>query len=302
MGGRKKLTTDEFVLRAKLLHNENYLYNKTNYINKRTKVIITCKKHGDFEQLPQNHINGSGCPKCGTQKNIVSQKLTKNEFINKANSVHNNIYDYSLVDYVNNVTKIKIICKKHGVFKQTPTIHFKGSGCPKCAGKNVSNLEFIQKAIAVHGNKYNYSQTKYVSARNKIKIGCEKHGQFFQRAFDHLAGHGCPKCKESFGERKIREYLEINKIMFEKEKKFDKCRNKNHLLFDFYLPEKNILIEYDGEQHFKPINFFGGKHTHKKVLINDNIKNEFAKQNNIKLLRIPFTELEKIDAVMDGIL
>src|SRR5690606_32664780 len=109
-------------------------------------------------------------------------------------SYHNNRYDYSLSQYLNKRTKIKIICKKHGEFEQLPLHHIKGSGCPKCAGKNKTTSIFIDEAKSIHGDRYDYSLTKYTSRDKKVKIICNKHGVFEQIAYDHLFGYNCPKC------------------------------------------------------------------------------------------------------------
>ena len=150
----KKLTNEEFISKANQKHNGKYDYSKTIYKNKRTNVIITCPIHGDFEQNPEVHLRGSGCPKCG--KSISSNKRLKSKetIIEELKKAHGDKYDYSLVDYKGTDTKVKIICPVHGVFLQTPYDHKKGSGCPVCNNRNKTTEDFIKKAIAVHGNQY----------------------------------------------------------------------------------------------------------------------------------------------------
>ena len=133
-----KSTTEEFIERAKEVHNDKYDYSKVNYENCRTKVCITCTEHGEFWQLPYVHLQGHGCPKCKTQMFSNKYRLTLCEFIEKANKKHNNFFDYSKVQYVNAYTKVCIICPKHGEFWQTPCNHLNGDGCPEC---NKSKLE-----------------------------------------------------------------------------------------------------------------------------------------------------------------
>ena len=116
------------------------------------------------------------------------------EFIDKSNIIHNNRYDYSLVEYVNNTTKINIKCKKHGIFLQKPKKHLIGQGCPLCGINKLTNEEFIEKVKLIHGDKYDYSSTNYVDSTTKINITCIKHGIFNQIPHSHLAGNGCPKC------------------------------------------------------------------------------------------------------------
>jgi very-short-patch-repair endonuclease len=160
--------------------------------------------------------------------------------------------------------------------------------------------EFIEKARKVHGNKYDYSKVEYKNTRTKVCIICPEHGEFWQRPDHHLnLKHGCPKCNESQGEKSVVYFLLENNILFERQKRFDECRNKNPLPFDFYLPEHNILIEYDGEQHYRSIDTFGGKKRFQYLKNNDAIKNDFCKSNNMKLLRIPYWEINNISEIFE---
>ena len=130
----KKLETEDFIGKAKCLLGDNYDFTKTTYINSHIKVIITCKKHGDFLVLPCNVLEHScGCPICSGDKISKSKSLSKEEFEQRAKKIHNNKYCYVFSNYINNKTKIKIICPIHGVFEQLPMNHLKGSGCPKCS-------------------------------------------------------------------------------------------------------------------------------------------------------------------------
>lgn len=222
----------------------------------------------------------------------MSKKLTKQEFSDRANNIHRNKYDYSLVDYKNNKTKVKIICKEHGEFQQFPNNHLKGYGCEKCYhNKLMSNTDdFIEESKEIHGDLYVYSATTYSGCYEKVVITCRKHGDFEQRADSHKQGRGCPICNNSKGERDIRIFLEEHNINYETQKKFENCKNIFALPFDFYLTDYNVCIEYDGEQHFRPMGFSGGKSGFERVRVNDKIKNNFCNENEIKLIRIKFTE------------
>jgi very-short-patch-repair endonuclease len=291
----KKLTTIEFIKKAKNIHENKYDYSLITYINNHTKIKIVCSKHGMFEQRPIEHLNGCGCPKC------ANKNITTKEFIEKAKLIHNNKYNYSLVKYVKSCIKVKIICEEHGVFEQKPNNHLNNQGCPKCANKyKPATKEFIQNAIKIHNNKYDYSLVDYINNNTKINIICEKHGIFKQTPNSHLNGRGCSKCKQSNGERIISKFLNDNNIEYIKEKTFINCKNKKYLPFDFYLFKKNILIEYDGEQHFRMIKHFNGMNGFHMRQKNDNIKTEFAKNNNIRLLRIAYNEKieEKLIAIL----
>lgn len=198
-----KVTTEDFRQKAQKIHGDTYDYSLVEYNFNRIKVKIICKEHGVFQQTPEQHLSGKGCIKCGYKKSSEKRLGTENDFLTKAMNVHNNIYDYSLVDYENSTTEIKIICKEHGVFEQRPASHLQGHGCPNCA-KNLKSLkatytkeQFIEKAKNIHKNTYNYSKAEYKNAHTKIKICCKIHGVFEQKPYAHLQGQGCAKCVDS---------------------------------------------------------------------------------------------------------
>ena len=129
----RKITKEEFIQRVSTIHNNKYLYDKVNYVNTSTKVIITCPIHGDFEQTPNKHLQGQGCQKCYRERQKLIPLSNTQEFIEKARLVHGDKYDYSKVEYKTAKTKIIIICKEHGEFEQRPVVHLLGCGCPKCS-------------------------------------------------------------------------------------------------------------------------------------------------------------------------
>jgi hypothetical protein len=189
-----KLTTEEFVQKAREVHGDKYNYSKVEYKNSTTtKVCIICPTHGDFYQLPNSHLRGAGCPRCGG--NI---KLTKEEIVKRAKEVHGDKYDYSKVVYKNSITKVCIICPIHGEFYKKAASHLLGSGCPECSGlKKLTTEKFIEKAKKVHGDKYDYSKVDYKnSTTTKVCIICriDGHGKFYQLPNSHLRGQGCPNC------------------------------------------------------------------------------------------------------------
>jgi len=280
----KKLSLKEFIQKAKQIHGNKYDYSLVDYKNNKTKIKIICPEHGIFEQTPNNHISKKyKCPKCKT--------LSTKEFINRAKQVHNNKYDYSLTDYKNKRTKVKIICPEHGIFEQLAEYHLSGSGCKKCSYIfGYTTKKFIDKAEQIHNNKYDYSLTNYINSRMKIKIICPKHGIFEQVAKDHLSGNGCPICNESKGEKAVAKYLDENNIQYIKQKRFNDCKNVKPLPFDFYIPKHNILIEYNGIQHYEAIEFFDDVKGLKYRQLNDTIKINYCVSNNIKLIIIKFNE------------
>ena len=204
---KKTIDAEEFISVSKGSHKFLYDYSKSVYINSRTPVVITCPEHGDFEQLPLEHMKGRDCPLCSNGKSSAQN------FIYKADCVHGKKYDYSLTEYVNSITKVKIICKKHGAFEQQPRHHLNGSGCKKCVKKkksetssasfacldldklSIESAAFVRKARAVHGDVYDYSLIAFVDSRTPVIIVCSKHGNFEQKPFYHLLGTGCKWCK-----------------------------------------------------------------------------------------------------------
>ena len=272
---------ENFIEKAKLIHGEKYNYDKVEYTNNRKKVCITCPEHGDFWQSPDKHLQGRGCPKC-CRKN---RKYTLEEFIKKANEIHKGKYDYSKVNYIDNKTRICIICPEHGEFWQTPTAHLSGSGCKYCKkGKVFNTDDFIQKAREVHGNKYDYTNVIYKTAYSPVRIICPEHGEFLQKPVNHLnKGEGCPECGKKFrkGEKALYAFLK------EKYQGVELIRSfwKHGKEYDIYFPDYKIAIEFQGEQHFIPVDFGGyGKEVAEKNFIDnqrrDIEKYEMAKQEN----------------------
>jgi len=290
---KRKWTTEMFIEKSKKIHDNKYDYSLVEYINSKTKIKIICLDHGIFEQTPNIHLSDSGCFKCAL---IHDKNILKYKFIEKANKVHNNKYDYSLIEYKNNKIKEKIICPIHGQFEQRPDSHLNGNGCSKCAILSLQKklrLDkdlIIEKANKIHQNKYNYSKINYKNLIDLVSIICPIHGEFKQTLKNHLNGHGCPICKNSKGELEIRKILIEKNISFKQQYKFKDCKDKLVLPFDFYLLDYNLCIEYDGRQHFEAVDYFGGEKNLKIQQKHDQIKNIYCNENNINLLRIKYNE------------
>ena len=184
----KKLTTEEFIIKSRKVHGDKYDYSKVEYINGRTKVIIICPIHGEFEQRPKLHLKDNGCAKC-----VGKFRYDTISYIEKAKEVHCNKYNYSKVKYDNSRTKVSVICPEHGEFQQTPSSHLSGHGCPEC-NKYKPTKKFISKAREVHGNKYDYSKVEYGGKDKKITIICPVHGEFKLLPKSHFNGNGCNTC------------------------------------------------------------------------------------------------------------
>jgi hypothetical protein len=293
----KRLTTEEFIKRSIDKHGDRYDYSISVYKNNDTKIEYICKIHGIVEQDPSSHMNGNGCHKC-----FNKGKSNTENFINKSKKIHGNKYTYDNVVYIGAKSKVMITCPIHGDFPQKPNDHLCGYGCIKCSGRYSKKDEFVQNANKVHNNKYEYSLVEYKNNKTRVEIICPIHGVFRQRPDNHIHGYGCHYCNESLGEKKIRIFLTENNINYEYQKTFEGCKNINSLLFDFYLPDYNICIEFDGEQHYTPIDFFGGRKAlyYRKKL--DDIKIKYCQNNKIKLLKIKYYDFYNIDTILKNLL
>ena len=224
-----------------------------------------------------------------TFESFSRKKSNTEDFIKKSKLKHGDFYDYSISDYKGVQLPIDIICPIHGSFSQQPNSHLNGGGCNKCGrNKTISKQttkpsEFIKKCIEINGDRYDYSSVKLVNQVTPIEIICRKHGSFFQKP---VRGHGCPMCYESYGERVVSTFLEVNNIKYIRNHTYKDCINIKVLRFDFYLIEYNICIEFDGIQHHEPRELFGGIKEFEKTKKRDKIKDEYCKNNNIQLIRI----------------
>ena len=196
----QKKSKEQFILDAKQIHGDKYDYSKVDYINCNTKILITCEFHEDFLQTPDSHLSGNGCKKCGVKLSQSSRTKTTEQFLIDAKQIHGDKYDYSKVNYINDSTKIEIICKIHGSYIQVPSDHIQKRGCKKCGIilRSISNTksqeEFINQVKQIHGYKYDYSKVNYINDDKKVEILCKIHGLFIQAPNSHIQGKGCKKC------------------------------------------------------------------------------------------------------------
>lgn len=301
----------DFVLKAKKVHGNKYDYLKSEYVDSRTKVCIICPIHGEFFMRPNSHINGQGCQKCGRNETVKSRILTTTVFIERARKIHGDKYDYSKSVYKNSHDKVCIFCHKrdkhgieHGEFWQEPCNHLNGQKCPKCYGKLRKTTEqFIGEANETHGSKYDYSKVEYKDEHTKVCIICPDHGEFWQTPNKHLIGCGCPKCKQSHLERDVMNILNEMSIEIEYQKRYSWLGRQS---LDFYLPDYNIAIECQGEQHFRPVNFGGVCENElitsfKNIKENDRKKEKLCIENGINLKYINYNDniMEKIKEILN---
>jgi Protein of unknown function (DUF723) len=292
---------EAFVKKARKSHGEKFEY-PTGCVNQNTPIQIKCPIHGLFKQRPADHLKSTlGCPKCALENPIKANLLTHDQFVEKAQKIHGLKYTYP-EQYKKSLKHIGIKCPKHGVFKQTPNNHLHGHGCKFCQSDGaaervrLSHDEFVARARKIHGNRFEYPETYHASIQ-PIAIVCPQHGRFKQTPNTHLGGAGCPKCMESLGERRITRMLEKLKINHESQKKFPDCLDKRPLRFDFWLPDFNVLIEYDGPQHFESKDYFGGKSHFESTVKRDRIKSHYARRKKIRLIRVKYTET-KVEAFL----
>ena len=290
-------------------HNGIYNYDRVIYRGCKVHVEIVCPVHGVFTQSPDAHRRG-GCHKCAdiVRNETVNRhriETARNEFFAQSPIVHDGKYDYSKADYKTSEVKVEIVCPDHGSFWQWPRKHVKGQGCSKCARNNSDHAAetFIEVSTDVHHGKYDYSRVEYTHCESNVDIVCPVHGVFDQSPIAHKRGQGCPHCKDSHGEREIAKYLDAMGVSYERQKRFKTCRDKRKLSFDFFIPAtnlftKDILIEYDGRQHFEAVEFFGGEENLAITQRRDAIKTKWAEDHGYDLIRIPYSDYGNIKAIL----
>ena len=280
---------DKFIEDAIALHGNKYGYDKVVYRTNKDEVIITCERTGD---------------RC---------RMTMSEFIKRSTALFGGRYDYSLINketYKGYGLEVPIICPVHGEFKQSPQNHLSGRGCYKCgkasmaARQRYTRDELVELFRKEFGNKYDYSHFKeedYNNRKSKIKVICPKHGEWEVSISNHLYRHsGCPSCKNSRGEEAVAEYLKKKGIEYIPQYKISNvsllCLNKN-ILVDFYLPKYNTIIEFNGIQHYKDIQFFNERTFEQQQWRDDSVR-RYCDIHGIKLIEIPYTEIDNIETIL----
>ena len=304
------MTSEDALNKFNHTHGNEYDYSKVEYVNQYKKVKIG-HKHSNgiywFEQRPKDHWNGQGCPECfGTPR-----KTTK-EFIVEVKNKFGNQFDLSKIDYKTSTTPVIFGCRKHigdnksdsnGVFwfSKTPNAFLSDIyGCPRCSpNRRLDTEDFIFLSNKIHNSFYNYDKTFYKNSRTKVTITCPKHNDFNQLPTKHLIGEGCPACKQSLGEQAILKFLIDKNIENERYKKYNDLFDVNQLSYDFYIPSANLLIEFNGEQHYYPIDYYGGEEAFKLQKKHDKMKKQYAKNNNIDLLIISYLEFKNINTILE---
>lgn len=272
---------EKFIFNGNIIHNNKYDYSKVVFDSMNDHVIIICPLHGEYKQKPRNHIKSkAGCPTCAKQ----SQLLSHIEFVERAKSIHSNKYDYSQSVYGGALNEVVIVCPIHGNFSQIASNHLSGAGCPSCAHDitRSNTTDFINKAIIVHGDRFDYSNVVYKSAFDKVEIICHDHGSFLQKPNNHLNGQGCPKCHYSItsGHKRIISFMPPDIQIINND------RSTIHPYeIDIFIPSYNVGIEYHG-------NYWHSEHRANRSYdkFKCTKKHELASAKNIKLAQ--FYEFE----------
>lgn len=303
----KRLTTQDVISKFKSMHGSTYDYSLVDYQGDTKKVKIICKIHGTFEQQPGAHgRQKQGCPKCSAIRVGKAQQIGNSEFIKRVEKVFGkDAFAYTKLNYQGAHKDVTLICKKCGNAEtKDPRSFYIGYGCLKCKvkrrnPKQITKEQFLERAIKAHGRRYDYSNVEYKSIYDEVEIVCFKHGSFYQKPAIHLyAKSNCPECKITKGEESISQHLNNKDIryIFQYRVSID----KSYHYYDFYIPDRNIMIEFNGMQHYKPIKFFGGQKAFQHIQMRDKIKKQYCLENRIKLLIYNYKELDQIERIIDN--
>ena len=286
-----KRTDAQFKQEVYNLVGNEYTFLDT-YVNAKTKIRVKHNKCGHIYKVKPSHfLEGTRCPRCA--KLSLSNKLSKsdNQFKQEVYNLVGNEYTF-LDTYVNATTKLKVKHNKCGkIYNVLPSNFLKGNRCPYCNGNaKKTGARFKQEVQDLVGDEYTVLGS-YINTNTKIKIKHNICGTVYKvRPHTFLEGYRCPHCNSSKGELIINKILKSLDINYEYQKSFNDLRDVQPLSYDFYIPSQNILIEYQGQQHYEPVNCFGGKSRFAIQQKHDKLKAEYAKTNSYKLIAIPYTE------------
>lgn len=289
----KTKTHEQYVAEVALINPDIEIIGQ--YIYSDSKIEVKCKlcEHKWFARAA-DVLRGHGCPECSHKVQVK----TREQYIIDLALVNPDVF--VIGEYINSYTKIKHLCLKCGnewMAKPNSLLH--GNHCPQCSTRRKSHEQYISELSAKNPNIEVVE--KYINANTNIKHRCLVCSYEWMVKPSHaLHGLGCPSCRETSGEQKVKQWLIDNDIQYEYQKRFVDCKNERMLPFDFYLPNYNCCIEYDGAQHFKEVNLWGGQEYLLRRQYNDQIKNDYCKKNNIYLIRIRYNE--DVNEILNGAL
>lgn len=312
---KRRRARERFADRASAIHGGRYDYSLVSYIDARTAVAVICHRHGAFDTQPTNHLGGSGCRKCGYESVSTAQSVTQDHALARYAEVHGDRYDYSLVRYAGAHTKVRIICRIHGPFATTSSMHSAGNGCPPCSWDKLARErrftadQLMERIREVHGDMYTYNLANYRNNLSKIGITCGRHGAFLQAASSHLTGAGCPRCAMSHGERNIAAVLSAEGIDFVPQFMHETCRGQSRRLpFDFAIQSQRVLIEFDGIHHRQPVRWaYSITEARALEMFNyrqhlDGIKTRWAACHGWVLIRLSDASTVEADLIAHGVI
>ena len=302
---RRGFTEEEFQKRLKENYGDKF-ETLSPYINAKSEIKVKCNVCGTIiDTIGDKLIRGKGCKTCDSLK----KTKTHDTFMKDINEYY---LDRITIEnkYVDAKHRIDVKCNvcNHRWSPFPKHLSTSRIECPICTSKRLGfekrkqHYEFVEQISKLYGDKYTIIG-EYIKADKKIDVKCNKCDIIWSvKPNNILGGKGCPECSQSKGEIKISEILNKIEIDHIKQHSFDECRNKNRLSFDFYLPDFNCCIEYDGIQHFKPIEYFGGEKMFVEVKNHDEIKNKYCLENNITLVRIPYNKFKNIEIIINDFL
>lgn len=314
---KPRITAEEYFKRVRKAHGDRYDYSKAVFTGTHNLITVICPVHGEFQQDAKSHLK-CGCFKCFHENNRNAfaeynkgaQKKAREKFFERLHKDFS-FLDTSRLQYIDGKTKVTLGCPKHGYFKIWPRditrARGNASGCPECkkenfmaAGKkiNESFKKNFLASVADKNSRFDLSRTTYINWKTPLSFECKKCGTIITRMPKALQdGAKCPVCYagKSLGEVRISDFLKEMDISFEPEYYFSDLKDVSYLRYDFYIESRNLLIEYDGQQHYSDNAFGESSETRKK---HDRMKDEYARSHNIKLLRIPYWEYRNIPSIL----
>ena len=298
--GRKKKSIEEI---RQFFEKEGYELLSTEYVNKNTKLEYICPEGHKHSISWDNFSHGRRCPECAMKIRKSKLKIPYDE-IKQAFELEG--YILLSTEYINNSSQLEYICPKGHKYSTNWDNFKQGRRCPECGIETVKSklkLSYDEVRQGFEKEGYILLSTKYIKNTSKLKVQCPK-GHEYEVSWGHFnEGKRCPVCNSSKGEKRISLFLKENNINYEVQKLFKECSYKRMLPFDFYLPDHNICIEYDGQQHYDIIDFSGknqkrAEEQFKQTQKKDNIKTQYCLDNNIKLIRIPYWEFNNIENIL----
>ena len=285
--GLVKKTDEEFKREINILVGDEYTF-LDKYVNAITKLRVKHNKCNHvYYVAPAKFLAGNRCPYCA---GLI--KKTDKQFKHEVHILVGNEYTF-LEPYVNAKTKIKVRHNNCGcVYSIAPTNFLKGSRCPHCylANKSKSNNSFKHEIYSLVGDEYTVLDT-YTNAEVKIRLRHNKCGNVYKsRPRTFLEGYRCPYCNSPKGETIITKLLDAFNIDYDYQKTFPDLKDKSCLSYDFFIPDQNILIEYQGIQHYQPVDHFGGDDRYIVQQKHDQMKLDYAKEHGYNLITVPYTE------------